>query len=63
LQDNPRKIDEQRWEAERLGEELEQKRQEFVRSILRRSEGISAEREKFIHDLKTGSPKTPKPNT
>ncbi|SMC00062.1 hypothetical protein SAMN00808754_3251 [Thermanaeromonas toyohensis ToBE] len=63
MQDNPRKIDEQRWEAERLGEELEQKRQEFVRSILRRSEGISAEREKFIHDLKTGSPKTPKPNT
>lgn len=63
MQDNPRKIDEQRWEAERLGEELEEKRESFVRSILRRPEGISAEREKFIHDLKTGSPKTPKPNT
>jgi hypothetical protein len=62
LEDKPRKIDEQRWQAERLGEELEQKRQEFVRSILRRAEGISAEREKFIQD-KTGSPKTPKPHS
>ncbi|MCG0277682.1 MAG: hypothetical protein L5656_04000 [Thermanaeromonas sp.] len=62
MPDNPRKIDEQRWQAERLGEELEHKRQEFVRSILRRAEGISAEKEKFIQD-KTGSPKTPQPRS
>ncbi|WP_258360052.1 hypothetical protein [Moorella sulfitireducens (nom. illeg.)] len=31
------------------------KREQFVRSILREREGIAAEREKFLHDLKTGS--------
>lgn len=51
--------DEQRREAELFGEELEQKRQEFVRNVLRRAEGVASEREKFIHDLKTGSPKIP----
>lgn len=51
--------DEQRREAELFGEELEQKRQEFVRNVLRRVEGIASEREKFIQGLKTGSPKIP----
>ncbi|MGI9951680.1 hypothetical protein V3F56_04880 [Moorellaceae bacterium AZ2] len=54
------KEDEQRLEAKLYGEEAESRRQEFVRGVLRRTEGISAEREKFIHDLKTGSPKIPK---
>ncbi|WP_406677673.1 hypothetical protein [Moorella sp. ACPs] len=53
--DKERKIDEQRRLAEALGEEEEQKREQFVRSILREREGIAAEREKFLHDLKTGS--------
>ncbi|GEA17704.1 MAG: hypothetical protein PWR22_1500 [Moorella sp. (in: firmicutes)] len=53
--DKEREIDEQRRLAEALGEEEEQKREQFARGILREREGIAAEREKFLHDLKTGS--------
>ncbi|MGB9661723.1 MAG: hypothetical protein ACPL5F_06850 [Moorellaceae bacterium] len=51
---------EQRRQAELFGEETEEQREEFVRDILRRTEGVAAEREKFIQDLKTGSPKLPR---
>ncbi|GFN22935.1 hypothetical protein [Thermanaeromonas sp. C210] len=55
-----RRDGEDRWpEAERYGGETESWRQEFVRGVLRRTEGIAAEREKFLRGLKTGSPKTP----
>lgn len=40
-----------------LQEELEHRREEFVRDVAVRREGISADREKFVMDLKTGSPK------
>ncbi|CEP67395.1 Uncharacterized [Moorella glycerini] len=50
-----REIDEQRRLAEALEEEQEQKREQFTRNIMREREGVAAEREKFLQDLKTGS--------
>ncbi|OIQ58324.1 hypothetical protein MTCOM_06410 [Moorella thermoacetica] len=53
--DKEREIDARRREAELLGEEQEQKRQQFVRNIMQQGEGVAAEREKFLRDLQTGS--------
>ncbi|MBE3572813.1 MAG: hypothetical protein IMW95_07655 [Moorella humiferrea] len=53
--DKEREIDAKRRLAEDKAEEEEQKREQFVRDIMRSREGIAAEREKFLHDLKTGS--------
>lgn len=53
--DEERKIDEQRRLAEALGEEQEQKGEQFVRDIMRQREGVAADREKFLRDLQTGS--------
>lgn len=53
--DKERKIDEQRQLAEALREEEEQKREQFVRNIMQQREGVAADREKFLHDLNTGS--------
>ena len=41
--------------AENENEEIERKRQEFVRNVSRRQPGISADREKFPDGVKTGS--------
>lgn len=40
-----------------LQEDLEQRREQFVRNVAARREGISADREKFVMDLNTGSQK------
>ncbi|GAF26416.1 hypothetical protein MTY_1756 [Moorella thermoacetica Y72] len=53
--DKEREIDARRREAELLGEEQEQKRQQFMRNIMQQGEGVAAEREKFLRDLQTGS--------
>ncbi|MDN5293376.1 MAG: hypothetical protein PWQ91_564 [Eubacteriales bacterium] len=45
-----------------LQEVLESQRQSFVRNAAVRREGIAADREKFILDLGTGSPKVLPPN-
>lgn len=41
--------------AENANEEVEQKRQEFVRNVAQRHTGISADREKFPDGVKIGS--------
>jgi hypothetical protein len=48
-------------EAEGLQERLETKREAFVRQVMKRREGISAEEEGFLHGLRTGSHKVPNP--
>ncbi len=47
--------------AEELQELLETKREAFVRQVMKRREGISAEQEGFLHGLRTGSHKVPNP--
>ncbi|MFZ7102249.1 MAG: hypothetical protein ACOWWO_06225 [Peptococcaceae bacterium] len=48
--------------AGEMNEELEQKREEFVRDAAQRPKGISADREKFPDGVKTGSYKRLPPN-
>jgi len=48
--------------AENVNEEIERKREEFVRNVAQREVGISADREKFPDGVKTGSYKRLPPN-
>lgn len=47
------------WNEKAAGfqEEQEQRREQFVRNVAARPEGISADQEKFVMDLNTGSQK------
>ncbi|MDS1029620.1 hypothetical protein RDV78_03760 [Bacillota bacterium LX-D] len=51
-----------RKEAENLEDSREEMREKFLREVGQRTEGISADREKFIHGLYTGSHKVLPPN-
>jgi hypothetical protein len=48
--------------AESINEEIERKREEFVRNIAQRETGISADLQKFPDGVKTGSYKRLPPN-
>lgn len=48
-----------REEAERLEEEREEMRQKFLQEVGQRTEGISAQREKFVRGLEVGNHKVP----
>ena len=53
------KRDTDKWNenAADLQEKLESQRQEFVRNVAQRREGISSDRAKYVMDLHTGSQK------
>lgn len=48
--------------AENMNEEIEDKREKFVRNIAQRDTGISADLQKFPDGVKTGSYKRLPPN-
>lgn len=48
--------------AENMNEEIERKREEFVRNVAQRETGISADLQKFPDGVKTGSYKRLPPN-